>query len=90
MEHHHYSAAGFIGGALTGFMSGIKFFIIQEPVTSVPEITFKVLMTVLLAIVGGMTGMLTKDAYTLWMRPAVKRIFSKNVKSKNRITYKKK
>ena len=47
----------------------------------------KLITTILLAGVGGIAGMLSKDLYIHWMQPGIKKLF--RIK-KNDIIYKKK
>ena len=80
MEHHHYSEAGFVGGSLTGLAAGIKFFFLQAPIPTISEVLIKLITTILLAGLGGIAGMLSKDLYIHWMQPTVKKFFGSKKK----------
>lgn len=71
-DHKHELIAGWWGGFTVGGVSGVKIFMLQMNPFSFPaEFALKLIGTIILSCVGGVFGMLARDAYTHWIKPKI-------------------
>lgn len=71
-DHKSELIAGWWGGFTVGGVSGVKIFMLQMNPFSFPaEFALKLIGTIILSCVGGVFGMMARDAYTHWIKPKI-------------------
>lgn len=74
--NHSNDLAAFIGGGIAAGMAKIMMGGILPP-NFTSDIISKVLLTIIVSIVGGVVGMVSKDIYTVWLQPKFKRVLKR-------------